>query len=68
MAKNKSTMISENQSAHANLPQNVIMRDYPKVSYEMGEGLDDTINYIDHQMISDARGGKHKKGKFPTKY
>lgn len=61
-----SGMISEDRSAIANLPQNVIMREYPRVDYARQEGLNDNILGIDVQMYDDAR---HKKGKkYPQKY
>ena len=57
---NFSGMISENKSAQANMPQDVVMKDYPKCSY-MEYDLDDTIRGIDDQIdnsVSTAR--KHK--------
>lgn len=41
-----SGMISEDESAVANLPQSVVQKEYPKCSY-MGGDLDDTMNVID---------------------
>lgn len=63
-----SGMISEDKSAVANLPQNVIMKEYPK-SPSMGYSeLDDTIRVIDNQITKDANGPKIKKGSMPEKY
>lgn len=46
-------MIYENHSAVANLPQEVIMRPYPKAGGYLPEDLDDTIRGIDGQMDLD---------------
>ena len=60
-------MVSNDTSQMANLPQNVIIKSYPEVNYPMGEGLDDTITSIDHQMNKDNRGGKRKSPSgYPT--
>ncbi len=40
-------MISEDHSAPANLPQEVVHKSYPKRDYFNAEYLDDTINRID---------------------
>lgn len=42
----------------ANMPQNVIHRAWPKVGYNMPEGLNDTISGIDRQMKADNKGKK----------
>ena len=48
--------ISEDHSAIANLPQNVVMRPYGgDYGANMPEGLDDTIRGIDNQMGADDR-------------
>jgi hypothetical protein len=52
-------MISEDHSAIANMPQNVMIKPYPKSRHYMGEGLDDTINGIDKQMEEDAPRGRN---------
>lgn len=49
-----SHMIHEDLSAVANLPQNVIMRPWPKGGRYLPEHLDDTIRGIDHQMDKDG--------------
>ncbi len=46
-------MISEDHSAIANMPQNVMMKPYPKEGGYMPESLDDTIRGVDHQMGKD---------------
>jgi hypothetical protein len=62
-----SGMIREDHSAIANLPQSVIMREYPKVStYAMDYNLNDTASGIDRQMYDDAK--KTKKEMYPEKY
>lgn len=60
------TMLYEDRRAIANMPQDVIMKMYPKINYSMDEGLNDDIRGVDYQMNQD---GKHqKKGEFPEKY
>ena len=46
-------MISEDHGAIANLPQNVMMKPYPKGGDYIPEDLDDTIRGIDAQMHLD---------------
>ena len=48
----------------ANLPQNVIMKEYASVDGIYSGELNDTISGIDMQMSADAKGGK----KSPKKY
>jgi len=60
-----SGMISEDKSAMANLPQNVVMKYYaaePYASYD----LNDTIKVVDNQMRDDMK--EKKKGPMPEKY
>jgi len=63
-----SGMISENRNAVANLPQEVIIKQYPKTHSMKYSELDDTIRVIDNQIKSDATGPKIKKSKMPEKY
>ncbi|MFI5332616.1 MAG: hypothetical protein ACHQVS_00785 [Candidatus Babeliales bacterium] len=60
------SMIKEDHSAIANMPQGVIMREYPKVSHYTPENLDDTMKGIDHQMDS-LDGAKEKSHMHPKK-
>lgn len=53
LERRDSEMISEDHSAIANMPQNVIMREYPKTHGYTPEDLDDTIRGIDRQMDMD---------------
>jgi len=46
-------MIREDRSAIANLPQEVMMKAYPKTGPYIPEDLDDTIRGVDMQMDSD---------------
>jgi hypothetical protein len=46
-------MIREDRSAIANLPQEVMMKAYPKTGPYMPEDLDDTIRGVDKQMDGD---------------
>ena len=52
--------------AHANMPQEVKMMEYPKVDYIGFPYLDDTIVGVDAQMKADVKG--IKKVKNPIKY
>jgi len=47
------SMISEDHRAIANLPQHVVMREYPKAGHTMAPYIDDTIEGIDRQMDYD---------------
>ena len=61
-------MISEDKSAIANLPQNVIMKAYPASAYDT-YNLNDDIKGIDVQVRDDVMGGKRKSGQpYPEKY
>ena len=46
-------MINEDHRAIANLPQHVVMREYPKAGHTMAPYIDDTISGIDRQMDYD---------------
>ncbi len=46
-------MIREDHSAIANMPQNIIMKAYPKPENFLPEDLDDTIMGVDRQMSKD---------------
>lgn len=48
-----SMMISSGAGAHANMPQEVVMREYPKVGGFLPEGLDDSIKGVDGQVGAD---------------
>ena len=61
-----SMMIREDRSAPANLPQNVVHKDYPKGGYGLNGRLDDTIYGVDKQISDDAR--KMKSEYSPDKY
>lgn len=60
-------MLKEDRSAIANMPQNAIIREYPRPDYESYD-LDDTIRGVDEQIDKDVRGGKRKSGRYPEKY
>jgi hypothetical protein len=63
-------MVHEDHRAVANLPQEVVMRPWPKGGYYSAEHLDDTIRGIDHQMDDDgAQMYRHgHMGYDPEKY
>lgn len=57
-------MIQEDHSAIANLPQNVMMKAYPKENDYLPEVLDDTISGVDRQKAYDySHMMKHFKPK-----
>ena len=58
-------MIHEDRSQIANLPQEVMMKPYPKNGPYMPEGLDDTIRGVDHQM--DYDDSKRRSHNVPKK-
>lgn len=51
-------MLHEDRSAIANMPQNIIMRPYPKNMGYLPEDLDDTIRGVDEQIGMDDRKRK----------
>jgi hypothetical protein len=55
-------MVSENMHDHANLPTQVIMREYPMAEYADFPYLDDRINGIDRRMKQDKAGMKKGMG------
>lgn len=59
-------MIHSDFRAIANMPQEVMMKPYPKGRDYMPEGLDDTIKGVDHQMDT-LDDGKRDKNLFPKK-
>ena len=50
----------------ANMPQALVMKQYPNTVYNGFEGLNDTMRGIETQMRDDLK--MKKSGKFPTKY
>jgi hypothetical protein len=58
-------MIHEDHRAIANLPQEVMIKPYPKTGPYMPEGLDDTIRGVDQQMRFD--GSQRAKHFYPKK-
>ena len=48
-------MLSEDHSAPANLPQDVVHKYYPKCAYFNGYELDDTIRGLDDVRDEDVR-------------
>jgi len=59
-------MISEDKSAIANLPQEVMIKKYPDADDYAVYHLDDTIRGVDHQRKEDSK--RKKKGNFPEMY
>lgn len=54
-------MISEDKSAIANLPQEKMYKEWPKVGHYASYDLDDTIRGVDKQMDEDgAQMARHK--------
>lgn len=48
-------MIFEDSRAIANLPQEVMFKEYPKTGPYLPEGLEDSIRGVDHQMDYDDK-------------
>jgi hypothetical protein len=48
-----SAMMGSMVSSHANMPQDLVIKNYPKNNGAMPEGLDDTISGIDGQISAD---------------
>lgn len=49
-------MIREDRSKIANLPQEFMIKEYPKAGGYMPEDLDDTISGVDKQLDGDRNG------------
>lgn len=49
-------LIKEDRSKHANLPTEVIMRNYADTGYPMDERMEDTYNAVERQLAQDAAG------------
>lgn len=64
--KQDAGMISEDHSAIANLPQNVMIKPYPMAGAYMAEGLDDRISGVDRQMDT-LDGAKRRAHTVPKK-
>lgn len=60
-----SGMIKSDTSKIANMPQEVMFKEYPKTDYHTYD-LDDSIKVIDNQMSADKK--PIKKSKFPEKF
>lgn len=56
------SMISEDHSAPANMPQQVKYHAWPKVGHYADYDLDDTIRGIDRQMNEDGAQMRRRKG------
>lgn len=66
MEGSDSGMIASDYSAPANLPQQPILKEYPKYTYTGYEGLDDTSKGIDVQTRDDNK--EKKRETYPEKY
>lgn len=58
-------MIHEDHSAIANMPQEVMIKSYPKSGYGLEAGLDDSIRGVDKQI--DLDGSLRSKNNVPKK-
>jgi len=68
MERRDFNMISEDRSAYANLPQQVVFRQYPECEY-LEYGLNDNIVGVDKQKNKDVRGARREmKGQYPEKW
>lgn len=63
MQKRDAGMISEDRSACANLPQQVIQKEWPRTSYFDHSELNDKISGIDRQMDADVNGASRHRSK-----
>lgn len=63
MEKRDSGMLSEDRSAVANLPQDVIVKQYPRCPYGLDSYLDDTMSGIDKQIGSDDGAARRNRSK-----
>jgi hypothetical protein len=61
-----SEMIKSDHSAPANMPKEVIMKDYPKYSYYNSSELQDNLKGINEQMNADV--SKANKERSDSKY
>lgn len=53
-------MIREDRSAIANMPQEVMIKEYPKAGDYLPENLDDSIRGVDRQIdLDDSKRRKH---------
>lgn len=59
-------IIKEDKHAVANLPQEVIMKPFPRMKYGLDPYLDDTISGIDSQQYADEK--QMHKGLSKSKY
>lgn len=58
----QSGMIRENMSKHANLPTEVMIRDYPSQTFADFPHLNDTMEGIDARARADKAGMKKNMG------
>jgi len=65
-ASRDSGMISKDSSSHANMPQEVVYKAWPKARGYSSYELNDTIKGIDSQVRDDEAGAKREKS--GTKY
>lgn len=57
-------VIHEDRNAIANLPQEVMMMQYPHVEYGAFVTMDDSIRYSDRQMREDRKGMRKNNEKY----
>lgn len=56
-------MFGENHSSFANMPRELVLKEFPKGGHYSDYGLDDTISNINRQMNDDGAGMKrHGRG------
>lgn len=68
MERQDGAMIHEDYSKMSNLPQDVVIREYPKREYFLSDELNgDTLRGVDEQ-INRLDGSAIRKGKNPKKY
>lgn len=62
------SMIKEDRSAIANLPKDVIYKEYPKGDAGNHYNLNDSLSGVDVQIKDDSSKSNPKAGKYPEKF
>lgn len=63
MEKRDAGMIHEDRSSCANMPQQVIQKEWPRTSYYNHSELNDKVSGIDSQMNADVAGANRHRSK-----
>lgn len=63
MEKRDAGMIQEDHSACANLPQQSVMKEWPRTTYFDHSKLNDSVSGIDHQVDADVNQASRHRSK-----